>query len=282
MLQYLIMLKLITTLLIFILCINSVLAHVCDDVLRHDPINIRTDTQVVRVLDKGEFKIFLKNNYVDTIHNVKVIIPENLFDFKVTPDIIEQVKSGQEVHFLVRVAVSKDIEQGTYPLVLKVSASEFAVAREIQVTIKLEKEDTIVEIQPRDIPLAVSAARDIIEVEPSKSIEFKVFMRHGHTNSIHNAKLLIGNKFEVNVTPVIIEEIKPSETTYFLLTLKVPENMREGDYLIPIEVSADEFPVRYGTSITIRVGKIREELTYLYFLLIIILIGFLVLRKIKR
>lgn len=185
------MLKVEAMILIFFLLINPVEAHVCDDVLRYDPIEIRAETQTVKIIEQGEFRIFLKNNYGSSIHNVRVIVPENLFYINITPMLIEKVAPGQKVFFSISVTVPKDMKPGTYPLVLKVDALEFEIAREVHVTIQVEREEAVVEIIPEDIPVATSIFPDVIEVEPGQNVEFRVYVRNGHTKAIHNISLFI-------------------------------------------------------------------------------------------
>lgn len=94
------------------------------------------------------------------------------------------------------------MKPGTYPIMLKVDALEFAVTRDVQVTIQIEEIEAVVEIVPEEIPVAISVFPDEIFIEPTKFIDEK--------------------EFEVKVTPAIIEEIKPEESKAFLVSLTAP------------------------------------------------------------
>jgi uncharacterized membrane protein len=268
----------LTTLLFIVLSINLAEAHVCDDVLRLDPIEIRPEVQTVKIIEQGEFKIYLKNNYGDSIHNVRVIVPENLFDIKVAPVLIEKVLPRREIYFLVKITIPKGTRTGRYPLIMKVDAQEFEIPRDVHITIQVEKEEAVVEIVPEDIPIATSVFPNMIEVEPNQSVQFRVYVRNGHTESVHNIRLFVNeSRFNIKITPEIIKEIKSRDKTYFLVDLTVPEELKHGDYMVAMELDADEFTGR-GLGIVVRVGEVREEIIYIYLLIILFFISLLVWR----
>lgn len=272
----------IIILLFITLYINQAEAHVCDDVLMHDPIKIRTDVQTVLMTKEGEFKVLLRNDYRAPIHNVSIIVPENLFDIRITPTLIESVLPGQEVYFSVKITVPEDVRPGAYPLLMKVDALEFEITRDIQLTLQVEERKTVIEILPEDIPVAISVFPSVIEIEPARSMEIRVYVRNGHTESIHNLSLFVNeSKFRVNITPKIIEELRAGDKTYFVVDLFVPTDIELGDYMLAMEVDAHEFAVRRGVSVIVRVGEVREEITYLYLLIVSFLIFLLIWRSLK-
>jgi hypothetical protein len=273
-------------LLLLILLINSAQAHVCDDVLRYDPIEIRPEMRTVEIVEQGEFKIFLRNNYRTSIHEVRIIGPKNLFDISIIPTSIERVAPGQEVHFSVRIAIRKTVAPGIYPLVLKVDALEFKVPRDVQITLRVVGEkEALVKILPDDIPIAISVFPSRVEVEPNQSKEFRVYVRSAE--SVHNLSLFITEtRFRISVTPQIIEELKPGDMVYFLVQLFAPPDLEHRDYVLTMELDADELAVRRGFTAIVRVGKVGD-VSYLYSFLILFLIlllawRWLALRRSKR
>jgi uncharacterized membrane protein len=261
---------------------NPVMSHVCDDVLDHDPIVIWPEMRQIEVVETGEFKIFLKNNYIGSIHNVRLIAPQRVFDIKISPVMIEQVAPGEEISFLVGMNIPEETKPGTYSLLMRVDALEFKVEREVNITVQVEEEEAVVEIVPEEVPVAISVFPDIIEVEPAQSTHLKVFVRSGYTKSLHNISLFIDEgKFKVNIVPDVIEEIKPEAMTFFTVNLVIPEGMEHGEYPLMMEVGADEFTVRRGVYAIIKVGEVKEEITYLYLLIILFLLLILVFRKIR-
>jgi uncharacterized membrane protein len=261
---------------------NPVMSHVCDDVLDHDPIVIWPEMRQIEVVETGEFKIFLKNNYIGSIHNVRLIAPQRVFDIKISPVMIEQVAPGEEISFLVGMNIPEETKPGTYSLLMRVDALEFKVEREVNITVQVEEKEAVVEIVPEEVPVAISVFPDIIEVEPAQSTHLKVFVRSGYTKSLHNISLFIDEgKFKVNIVPDVIEEIKPEAMTFFTVNLVIPEGMEHGEYPLMMEVGADEFTVRRGVYAIIKVGEVKEEITYLYLLIILFLLLILVFRKIR-
>lgn len=276
-------LKKLAIFLIFILSFDFVRAHVCDDVLEFDPIEIRSEFESIKVKERGQFKVFLKNNYGASIHNVKIIIPENIFEINVTPTLIEKVRPGEKVDFLIKITIPENVKPGEYPLILKVWAQEFEVSREVNLKIQVERPipepEAVVEIIPEDIPIAISVFPSPVEIESNKSAEFRVYVRNGHTKPIHNLKLFFKkNDFEVKVVPEIIEKIEPGGKNFFLVNLFVPAKTKRGDYTLAMELGADELAVRRGIGTIIRVKKVREEITYIYLVVISLIILLLVWR----
>lgn len=278
---------------------NLAQAHVCDDVLMFDPIEIRAEFEKIEIEQKGEFRIFIKNNYGASIHNVRLIPPENIFGIEIIPSSIDQIMSGQKASFLVKVKIPEEVKPGRYFLIMKVDALEFTVQREVQINIEVKKveeerrevkkveeekpEEAVIEILPEDIPIATSLFPDKIEVEPGQSTEFRVYLRHTHKKSIHNIRLVINEqRFKVNVMPRIIKELKPQEKTYFLVSLTVPPNLKPGDYMLSMELVADELAIPRGIGTTIKVGKVREEITYLYLLIILFILFIIIWQGFKR
>jgi uncharacterized membrane protein len=257
--------------LIFFISVAS--AHVCDDVLKDDPIEIKPEMKTIKIAKQGEFRISLKNNHYSSIHRVRMIPPENKFNINITPLWIEEVASKQQVFFTVNITIPEDIKPGVYPLILKVDAQEFKIAREVGLTIKIEEEETDVEITPEDIPVAISVFPDVIEVETKQATRFRVYIKNGHTESLHNITLYVEeSRFEIDVAPEVIEEIKPGDRDYFVVDLTIPEDIEHGDYLLVLEVDADEFTVRRGRGAVIRVSEVKEEVTYLYLLVIFLIL----------
>lgn len=309
---------LIMVLVFSLLFINLAEAHVCDDVLRSDPIVIWPEKQIVEISQVGQFKIFLKNGYGASIHQVRLIIPPSPFEISTNPPLIEKVEPREEVFFLVNLSIPQEVKSGTYPLLMEVGAREFTVNRKVNLNItvevpapkpkpkleaktepKLEPEaepqtepeleaepEAVVEIIPEEIPIAISVLPNEIGVEAGQSTELRVFVRSGYSKSLHNITLFINeSRFKVKITPTIIEELTPKESKFFLIHLTVPPETEMGDYVMPIEFSATELPVkRWVRDVRIRVGKVWEEKTYLYLLIILFIILILVWRwgRIKK
>jgi len=270
-------------LLLFVILwvLTSVTAHVCDDVLRGGAVKIRPESEIVKIEKMGEFKVFLKNDYRLPIDNVTLTPQESPFDVQVTPQLIERVECGQEVSFSINITIPEAVKSGNYTLMMIINAREFKVDWEVNVTLEVEEEKAIVEIKTQEILVATRPERHIIEVERTE--EFRVFVRSGHANSIHNVRLFVENeskdKFSVNVTPTVIDEVKPQETVVFLVSLTVPEGREYGDYVMPMEVVADEFTLGRDVTVVVRVKTVRREITYLYLIGVLILVLILIWRK---
>lgn len=290
------------------------LAHVCDDVLMHDPIVIWPEKEIVEITKIGQFKIFLRNEYSDSIHNVRVITPPSPFEFSVNPPLIEGVKPREQVSFLINLFIPEKIKPGRYPLLIKVNAQEFAIDREVSLTIKVKEPfiqpkpqpkpepepepqpepQAVIEIKPGDILVAISAFPAVIETEPGKIIKFKIFVRNGHTISLRNLTLSVSKDyyppttlspeeraphFEIlNIEPKLIEEIKPGDITSFEVTLKIPEKIERGDYPLFVEIRAQELSLARQTSLVVKIKKVKEWISYFYILAILFLIGLLIWR----
>lgn len=286
--------------LILFQIIPQVLAHVCDNVLRDDPIVVWPEKEIVEIAKTGQFKIFLRNEYWDSIHNVKIITPPSPFEIFVNPVLIERIAPGEKVSFLVNLTIPEKMEPGNYPLLMKIDAREFEITRNINLTIRVKplppsiepqpeplpepkpqpEPKAVVEIIPEEISVAISVFPDEIDIRPGQSSEFKVFIRSGYDKPLHNITLLIEKgRFEMKVTPEIIKELRAGETKFFLVRLKVPDDIKFGEYITRIDFKADEFPLkRHVCEVLIRVGEVWDWKTYLYLVVTLVIIFILIWR----
>jgi hypothetical protein len=271
---------------------SQLFAHVCDDVLRQDPIVIWPEGEIIEIQKTGQFKIFLRNDYWDSINQVKLIPPpESPFKIWVVPSLIERVAPKEKTSFLVNLTIPQGIKPGFYPLLMKIDAREFRITRDINLTIIIKEPplppkplpepepEAVVEIIPEEIPVAISVFPDEIDIEPEKSTEFKVYIRSGYDKPLTNITLLIDEVvfkefgFEMKVQPEAIQELGPEETKFFLINLKVPAEAKMGEYIMPLYFKADELPVeRHVCDVLIRVGEVWEWKTYFYLLIILLII----------
>lgn len=267
------------------------LAHVCDDVLRHDPIAIWPEKETIKITNSGQFKIFLRNGWAASIHKVELIVPPSPFEISVIPNLIERVLPEEHVFFLVNLTIPQKAETGPHSLLMKVNAQEFEVAREVNLKIQVEQPtpepepeprqpEATIEIIPKDVLVAMSAFPDIVETEPGQVAKFKIFVRSGHTEFLHDLVLSVSNgNFEVlDIAPSLIKELRPGDTTFFEVTLSVPKGAGHGDYLVLVHLKAQELPLERVTGVSIRVKKVNEWLPYLYILAILLLISLLIWR----
>ncbi len=292
-------LKLLLIYFFFFASALPVLAHVCDDVLQHDPIVIWPEKQTLEITETGQFKIFLRNDYSESIHDVRLIAPSSLFKFSINPPLIERVRPKEEVSFLVNLSISEEIKSGSYPISIKIKAQEFTIDREVNLTIEVKKPfrpppqlepkpepepqpkpQAIIEIAPKDILVAMSVFPDILEVKPKERAKFKIFIRNGHSQSLHHLIISIPQeRFEIlNINPEIIREIKPGTVASFEVALAVPAQIKEGNYPLFTKVKAQEFALAREVSLIIKVKKVKKWLIYLYLLAILSLIGLLIWR----
>jgi len=273
---------------------GSLSAHVCDDVLRDDPIVVWPEKQIVEIVRTGEFRIFLRNEYWSSIHDVKIITPPTPFEFSVNPVLIERVKPREQVSFLVTLSIPEKVKPGRYPILMKVNAREFEVTRDINLIIRVKEPpkpepqpepNALIEIVPEEILVATTIFPEEIDIRPGKTKEFKAFMRSGYDKSLHNITLSLQppDEFEITITPEVIQELKPGATRFFTLALYVPAETKFGEYRLRINFKAAEFPVeRHLGDVLIRVSDVRDWKTPLYGLAILLLIGILLWRILRR
>lgn len=265
------------------------LAHVCDDVLEHDPIVIWPEKETIKIVKTGQFKIFLRNDYSDSIKRVKLTVRPSPFEISVTPALIERVTPGQRVFFLVNLTIPQETKPGSYPLLMEVNAAEFAVARKVNLKIEVERPtpeahqpppEAVIEVIPEDILIAMSAFPDVVEAEPGEVVKFTIFVRSGHTKCLHDLVLSVSSEdFEVlAITPASLDKLEAGDSAPFEVTLSIPEEIKHGDYLVLPKLKVRELAVERGTSLLIRVKEVKEWLTYLYALAILFLVGLLIWR----
>lgn len=268
-------------------------SHVCDDVLEHDPIVIWPEKETIKIVATGQFKIFLRNDYFESIHKVRLIVPPSPFEISVVPAQIERVTPGERVFFTVNLTIPKEIDPGDYPLLLEVNAREFAITRKVKLRIQVERREPVphpkpqqpepeatLEVIPEDIPIAMSVFPDIVEAEPGEIVKLRIFVRSGHTACLHDLVLsILTEDFEVsNVAPATLEKLQAGDSASFEVTLSIPEDIKHGDYVVLVKLKVRELAVERGTSLLIRVTGVKEWLTYIYVLAILFLIALLIWR----
>lgn len=276
---------------------NLASSHVCDDVLRQDPIVIWPEKETIKTTKTGQFKIFLKNDYFDSINKVRIIIPPSPFEISITPNLIEKITSGEKIFFSVNFIIPEKVKSGLYSLLLKVNAREFTIDREVNLKIQVERPipeiqpapkipeiqpepEAMIKIIPEDIPIAISVFPDVIEVKRGEVIKFKIFVRNGHPQPLHNLKVFIPKEpFKIlNVEPKLIEKIQFNEIAFFKVTLAIPKEKEIGNYPLFIEIGAKELPLARQTSLVIKVREVKSWIPYLQFSAILFLIVFMIWR----
>lgn len=294
------------------LIFDSVLAHVCDDVLRDDPITVWPEKEIIEITKTGQFRIFLENNYSESINQVRLIVPQSPFDVSVSPTLIEKVRPGEKISFLIELTIPEKTKPGDYPLLIKINAQEFGVTRDVDLTIKVKeppqpknrvkkplplpvnrveepsspselrpKPEAMIKVVPKEILVATTAFPEEIDIEPGKEVVFKAFVRSGYTQPLHHLFLSIKpiEKFEIEVTPKIIEKLEPGATKFFVVRLKIPSEIKEGEYLLQINFKANEFPIeRHFDDVLIRVSKVKDWRIYFYLLATFLIIFILIWR----
>lgn len=291
----------ITTFFIIFFITGSVSAHVCDDVLRDDPIVIWSEKKIVEITKTSQFKIFLRNDYWSNIHDVRIITPPTPFEFLINPLLIERVEPREQVSFFVNLSIPEKIEPGSYLILMKVNAREFEITRDINLTIRVKEPPpkepeplpeplpqpepkAVVEIVPEEILVATSIFPEEIDIRPGEIKEFKAFLRSGYDKPLHNITLSLKppDRFEITITPENIQELKPGATKFFTLSLYVPTETKLGEYSMRINFKTDEFTMeRRFDDVLIRVGEVYDWKTLFYGLAILLLIGILLYRKLK-
>lgn len=109
--------------------------------------------------------------------------------------------------------------------------------------------------------LVLKPERDLIRI--AETGEFRIFIKNNYPAALHNVRLIgISEAFKVDVSPKLIEELRPGEKSFFLLKLTPRKRMKPGDYPLEIMIGAKQFNYRrVSERVTISLEiSLKEEL----------------------
>jgi uncharacterized membrane protein len=138
-----------------------------------------------------------------------------------------------------------------------------------------------------DIWLGVSTGGYKLIAEKGSSFTFELFIKNGmNIRSLHDVKISPSSDFQFNVTditPKSIDQLKPMEIRFYLVNITIPEDTPEGKYPLLFDVSSAEFPQGvFSLKDEIKiVRRINTELYIAYAVLSVLIIAFLIYRKIR-
>lgn len=229
--------------LIFLFLIDFGFAHLCHDPFRPQKhLVLVPEKEQISIEETGKFRIYLENTFDSTLNDVKLFVKSDVFDIEVEPSIIEKLVPGERTFFLVKLKLRKGFQPGNYSLKISVDARSAELRPSIQ-------------------------SMDIVV---KKKIEPKEIKQEEPTVHIKEPTLPVEEVKSEKITPLIKQpDITVKETRY---PQKVVETITEEE---------KEYPQEVG-EIVVKVEKIPFwQRTYFYIVLILVLVGILIWRKIK-
>lgn len=116
---------------IFMLAISSqVHGHLCDNIFkRADRLIIKPERDFIRIEKKGILRIFLKNGYPASLHNVRIVGKSDAFQVEVIPPLIQELRPGEKIYFSLELAAKEGAKYGNHPLEIWVGARQFRLRK---------------------------------------------------------------------------------------------------------------------------------------------------------
>jgi uncharacterized membrane protein len=143
-------------------------------------------------------------------------------------------------------------------------------------------QDVDVKIIPKWLPFAMSLGRPELEVEPGEVLRTQAYVRNAHNETMRDVRIWFENvSFDIEINPLLIEELKPNEIRNFDVKFLIPENMEEGDYTITMMGVSRDFSEPISSQINLKVRKVEEQIYYLAILVLVLIVSIFIWRRIK-
>lgn len=274
---------LIKEFIIFLFLTIPSFTHLCHDPYRPQKyLTLVPERELITIEEIGEFRMYVENTFDSPLEDIQLFVENPAFEIKIEPSVLKRLVPGERSYFLIKLKLREGFTPGDYPLRISVRAREgelIPTTERIDVTV----EEKITEPKGDPVPIP--------QIKPEEMNQEEIPPEEKQVLPVPERKL-----------EVPIEKIKPQEKERKpqQKVEEVPHQVRKEPHVLPerkLEVPLEEInpqeeeikPQQEIEEVPSEVGKVVVRVEkipfwkkpYFYIILISLLLGILIWRKIK-